>query len=143
MYRQLIGKRDDSQESPAKLVHSARIGERTTGMHISLLTYGRLRITCCSEISRKLIVRHRSTILRTRRARNPSWREGGRTKDCISAAPAALARYLAVRRLPDRSSRLLHCGMRKVGTSVFSRRSFALSVSLGGCLARSRRKKDR
>ena len=32
---------------------------------------------------------------------------------------------------------------RGVGTSVFSRRSFALSVSLGGCLARSRRMKDR
>lgn len=31
-----------------------------------------------------------------------------------------------------------------VGTiSVFSRRSFALSVSLGGCLARSRRTNDR
>jgi hypothetical protein len=57
MYRQFIGKRDDSQEAPAKLVHaapktitivslySARIGERTIRMHMSLLRYGRLRIT--------------------------------------------------------------------------------------------------
>jgi hypothetical protein len=151
MYRQLIGKRDDSQESPAKLVHSApkpitsfscnsaRMGERTTRMHISLLTYGNVheRASCrrrskdkglylgCSRSARPLPHGFTGHVTRP-------------TRFIVSlllpqCSPATSRLYR-----PCRSSHSLHRGMRRVETSVFSRRSFALSVSLGGCLARSR-----
>src|SRR5205823_2922737 len=58
VYRQFIGKRDDSQEAPIKLIHPApktitiaplklctNGGERRIRMHMSLVRYGRLRMT--------------------------------------------------------------------------------------------------
>ena len=80
MYRQFIGKRDDSQEAPAKLIHSAP--KTIPVVPLKLCTYGRandsnahllgqvrsLAHNLILKIWRELIVRHASSILRTQRA---------------------------------------------------------------------------
>ena len=81
MYRQFIGKRDDSQEAPTKLIHSAP--KTITIAPLKLCTNGRTKDSDAHvlgqvrslahdlifKIWRKLIVRHASSILRTQHGR--------------------------------------------------------------------------
>ena len=80
MYGQFIGKRDDSQEAPAKLFHSAPqtipvvtlkfcTNGRASDSNAHLLGQVRsLAQNLIFKIWRELIVRHASSILRTQRA---------------------------------------------------------------------------
>jgi hypothetical protein len=73
VYRQFIGKRDDSQEAPAKLIHSAPLKLCTNGRanDSNAHVLGQVRSLAQNlifKIWRETIVRHASSILRTQRA---------------------------------------------------------------------------
>ena len=92
MYRQFIGKRDDSQEAPAKLIHSAPktipvvplkfcTNGRANDLNAHVLGEVRsLAHNLIFKIWREPIARHASSILRTQRAGKKVWAKKGKLR---------------------------------------------------------------